>query len=80
MENNVKEEILKNLKVICATKLFIAKKIDNKNDIEKFLVINDILNTENAFNKIDMEIAINIINDLVDNFDKAKEIYLQILA
>ncbi len=80
MENNVKEEILKNLKVICATKLSRAKKLDNKNDIEKFLVINDILNTENAFNKIDMEIAINIINDLVDNFDKAKEIYLQILA
>ena len=80
MENNVKEEILKNLKVICATKLSRAKKLDNKNDIEKFLVINDILNTENAFNKIDMEIAINIINDLVDNFNKAKEIYLQILA
>ena len=75
----MKEEILNNLKVVCLSKLNESKKQNNEKKIEIYSIINDVLNTENAFDKLNMEIAINMINDLVDDLQKAKEIYMQII-
>ena len=74
-----KEEIVKNLKVICATKLMEAKKENNTKKIEIYSIISDVLNTENAFLRLDMEIAVNMICDLVDDIEKAKHIYMDLL-
>ena len=75
----MKEKILKNLKVICLAKLSNAKKEDNQKNIEIYTIINDVLNTENSLIKLDMEVVVNMIYDLVEDIEKAKEIYVQLL-
>lgn len=73
------QETLKELKVICLAKLSDAKANNDAKKIEIYSIINDVLNAENAFDKIDMEIAINMINDLVDDMEKAKKLYIELL-
>ena len=76
----MKDEILRNLKLICATKLTNAKNENNTKNIEIYTLILDILNTKNSFDKIDMEIAVNMIYDLVEDLEKAKQLYLSIIS
>ena len=76
----MKDEILRNLKLICATKLTNAKKENNTKNIEIYTLILDILNIKDSFDKIDMEVGINIIYDLVEDLEKAKQLYLSIIS
>ena len=75
----MKEKILKDLKVICLSKLSDAKRENNEKKIEIYSIINDVLSTENSFLKLDMEVGVNMIYDLVDDLKKAKQIYLELL-
>ena len=73
------QETLNELKVICSKKLTTAKMENNAKKIEIYSIISDVLNTEKSFDKLDMEIAVNMINDLVDDMEKAKKIYIELL-
>lgn len=59
-----KNEITEQLILICKNKLNESKKLQNRNKIEIYETILNILSTPNFFNKQDIEITMNILNDL----------------
>lgn len=80
MKNLEKQKIIDDLKLKCSA--FINYYTEKK-DIGKFNIykhIEAILKIENAFDKIDGVVAINIITDLVKDKTKAKQIYLELLS
>ena len=80
MQTKNKQKILNDLKLKCsAFKNYYAEK-NNASKLSIYTHIEAILNTENAFDKIDSNVAINIINDLVNDKTKAKQIYLSLMA
>lgn len=80
MQTKNKQKIMDDLKTKCsAFKNYYAEK-NNASKLNIYTQIESILNTENAFDKIDSVVAINIINDLVNNKTKAKQIYLTLIA
>ena len=80
MEKSEKQKIIDDLKQKCGAFInyYTEKKDTRKLNIYKH--IDAILKIENAFDKIDATVAINVINDLVKNKQKAKQIYLELIS
>ena len=75
-----KEKIISKLKQKCDE---LLEEFTSKNDDKKIKIyssIKQILDTENAFEKLDAEVAVNLIYDLVQNKTKAKSIYIKLLS
>lgn len=64
-----KNEIVDNLVVICNSKLKESKNSNNHNKVELYETILKILKTPNFYDKQDIEVTMNILNDL--GIDKA---------
>lgn len=76
---NNKNEIINNLKKQC-TKLYDKyNKKGDKSKIKLYSTISNILNSENAFDKIDAEVALNILLDLGMSQKNAYKVYNDIL-
>ena len=58
--------------------LEMYKKNKDEKMIKHFTIINRILSNEDAFNKLDAEIIINILNDIIGDKNKAVDTYKQI--
>ena len=58
--------------------LEMYKKNKDEKMIKHFTIINKILSNEDAFNKLDAEIIINILNDIIGDKNKAVDVYKQI--
>lgn len=74
------EKILSELKLKCEEFLRIYNSQQDTKKIEIYSSIKQILNTENVFEKLDAEVALNILYDLVQSKTKAKALYVKILS
>jgi hypothetical protein len=52
---------------------------DNPQELQKFLLIKEILNQENCFLKMSIEYAYSILRDLQIPEDNLKEVYLELI-
>ncbi len=73
-------EIVQNLTKKCETLYKNCKKEQNFIESNKYYSILQILKSENCFDKLDSEIAINLLLDLNYNLDQAIKLYSKIIA
>ncbi len=80
MKNLDKQKIIENLKQKCSAFINFYTEKNNNIKLNIYKSIEAILNSENVFDKIDATVALNLINDLVNDKLKAKEIYLSLIS
>lgn len=71
----MKQELYKSLSDICEKKLAMA----SNDEVAKYQSIKKILSHENCFEKINFEIAMNILFDLGFEKNQALEIYQKLI-
>ncbi len=72
--------LVQNLIVKCENLLENSKKEQDNRKIKIYNSIHEILNNENCFDKIDAEIAMNILLDLGFSSDEVVSVYSQLIA
>lgn len=72
-------DIILKLKELCEEKIKKCKFDGKKREIDAYLAILDVLNTKNGLLKLQPDIAISMINSLVQDEQMAKNIYLSLL-
>ena len=76
MEN---KKIINKLKKECVFLLEKSKTKKNEKDIQLYSTILEILSSENAFSKMDIEVSLNILLDLGYTSKDALKIYNQLI-
>ena len=71
------QKIIESLKEIC--KQHIKQNQSNKKQVEIYQTIEQILEQENAFLKLDAQTSLNILNDLLKDQKQAYETYILII-
>lgn len=75
-----KNQIIENLKNKCEYFLLENIKKSDTKKIQLYKNILNILNSENFFHKLDVEILLNILIDLEISQEKALETYIQLIS
>ncbi len=70
---------LKEIRQKVLEKLKYYKSINDDDNLEKFMLIYDILCQDDALIKLDYQVAINILNDIYMDNEVAKKVYAEIV-
>lgn len=70
-----KKNIVKKLQTICKQKREHFQKEGNEQKVKVFSAIEKLLFFDNPFDKLDISTSLNILYDLLDDMNEAKDIY-----